>query len=545
MKANARIQQLDPLLSNQIAAGEVVERPASIVKELVENSIDALASKIEVEIEGGGKQLIRIRDNGFGIVKSDLNLAFARHATSKIHTVEDLAGIISMGFRGEALASIASVARCRLTSKAAQADHAWQIEINSDLSQTIVPAAHPVGTTIEVADLFYNTPARRKFLRSERSEFQSIEEIMKRLALAYPKVSFTLKHHQKLIKTFPGVSDLVSESARIGKICGPQFLENAQGFAMSAAGLDLKGWLGAPTISRRQADCQYFFVNNRAVRDRLLNHAVKAQFQLHPDMIEGSYPCYVLYLTLDPKEVDVNVHPTKQEVRFRQTRLIHDFISKCIEEVLLKSKAESTQVSTFQPPSPSYTLPCQKNELVKKTAVIPVASPLRRYAFVEEEKGGYLVDLSRAKKTLLSHYFISLKQNVPVKSLLFPLRMNIENFFSDKSLQLFRDFGFVFKVENPRSVLLLQQPAFLPKGVTNEIITVCFRCLKNEGTGEALAATLGENLTLADLLCLSPDVLNRLLAQYVDQNTKGSWIYFSHEHIAAKIDQENEVLCSV
>ncbi len=518
----SRIQQLDPLLSNQIAAGEVVERPASIVKELVENSVDAKATKIEIDIEGGGKQFIRIRDNGFGIIKDDLVLAFDRHATSKIHKIQDLARIVSMGFRGEALASIASVAKCRLTSKTPDAQNAWQIEIRSDLTPEIVPAAHAVGTTIEVADLFYNTPARRKFLRSERTEFQAIEEVMKRLALAYPEISFSLKHENKLVRSYPAVSNLISESARVGKICGQQFLENALSFEEHAVGLQLRGWVGLPTISKRQADCQYFFVNNRAVRDRLLNHAVKTIYQQQAQMMEGTYPCYVLYLTLDPSEVDVNVHPTKQEVRFCETRLIHDFITKSLERVLGGSA--------------SYSIPCQKGDYVKKVPFfnpnpVTLATPsVPRYTLLEGEGGVYLISLLSAKKAVWANYFKQEAQNIEKKSLLFPGRFKLNAHLHDKHLSILNALGFSLKKVNAEW-LLFEQPAFLKKEMSSESVLACLEALSKHGTKEALIAALGEHLTLEDLQSLPGETLNPLLLEWVKQTQKGPWLYFSHEEM--------------
>ena len=352
-----RINLLDQKLANQIAAGEVVERPASIVKELIENSLDARAKKIIVEAEQGGAKLLRIQDDGSGILKQDLGLALHRHATSKIKKMGDLENIKSLGFRGEALASISSVSRVSLLSKAReeQCDSGWKIDVEGNVAhKLLVPVSHAEGTTIEVRDLFFNTPARRKFLKKERTEFSKIDEIIKRLALSRFDVHVSLRHNQKIIyNLLPATSDQ-EKQRRVGLLCGSKFVENSILVNIERSGLKLWGWVGLATFSRSQSDLQYFYVNGRSVRDKLVTHAVK---QAYRDVLfHGRHPAYVLFLELDPSLVDVNVHPTKHEVRFRDSRFVHDFLFsslyKSLSEVTpddqLEISKESNQLtSTF------------------------------------------------------------------------------------------------------------------------------------------------------------------------------------------------------
>ena len=339
MTGGSRIELLSPRLANQIAAGEVVERPASVAKELLENSLDSGARRIDVEVELGGTKLLRVRDDGSGISPDDLPLALARHATSKIRELEDLEGVLSLGFRGEALASISSVARLTLTSRTADASEAWQVETEGrDMNPRVQPAAHPVGTSVEVRDLFFNTPARRKFLKAEKTEFDHLQEVIRRLALARFDVGFHLRHNGKSILSLHEAADDVSRARRVGAICGPGFLEQALPIDVERNGLRLWGWVGLPTFSRSQADLQYFFVNGRAVRDKLVAHAVR---QAYRDVLfNGRHPTFVLFLELEPNGVDVNVHPTKHEVRFREGRTVHDFLYGTLHRALADVRPE-------------------------------------------------------------------------------------------------------------------------------------------------------------------------------------------------------------
>ncbi|WP_323754695.1 DNA mismatch repair endonuclease MutL [Marinobacter sp.] len=327
------IQLLSPRLANQIAAGEVVERPASVVKELVENALDAGASRVDIELEQGGVKLIRVRDDGFGIAESDLPLALSRHATSKILTLDDLEAVGTLGFRGEALASISSVSRLSLTSRTAEQEAAARVEVEGrDMDAKISPAAHPVGTTVEVRDLFFNTPARRKFLRTEKTEFNHVDESIRRQALSRFDAGFTLRHNQRVIQSLRPAESDIDKERRISSLCGQQFIDNAVVIEAEASGLRLWGWVALPTFSRSQADLQYFFVNGRVIRDKLVAHAVR---QAYRDVLYNNrHPAFVLYLEVDPATVDVNVHPTKHEVRFRDGRLVHDFIFRTLHRAL-------------------------------------------------------------------------------------------------------------------------------------------------------------------------------------------------------------------
>ncbi|MTD41261.1 DNA mismatch repair endonuclease MutL [Erwinia sp. CPCC 100877] len=328
------IQILPPQLANQIAAGEVVERPASVVKELVENSLDAGATRIDIDIERGGAKLIRIRDNGCGINKEELALALARHATSKIATLDDLEAIISLGFRGEALASISSVSRLTLTSRTESRQEAWQAYAEGrEMAVTVKPAAHPTGTTLEVLDLFYNTPARRKFLRTEKTEFGHIDEVVRRIALARFDVSINLTHNGKLVRQYRAVPEGGQRERRLGAVCGTAFMEHALAIEWQHGDLALRGWVADPRGADASfAEIQYCYVNGRMMRDRLINHAIRQACE--EGRGDGRQPAYVLYLEVDPHQVDVNVHPAKHEVRFHQSRLVHDFIYQGVLSVL-------------------------------------------------------------------------------------------------------------------------------------------------------------------------------------------------------------------
>ncbi|MCG7975786.1 MAG: DNA mismatch repair endonuclease MutL [Candidatus Thiodiazotropha taylori] len=334
------IRTLPPQLINQIAAGEVVERPASVIKELVENSLDAGARHIEIEIEQGGIKRLRVRDDGVGIPQQELNLALSRHATSKVSQFEDLESLQSMGFRGEALPSISSVSRLRLTSRHQDAEQAWEVSGDgTDQALQCKPAAHPQGTSVEVRDLFYNTPARRKFLRTEKTEFGHIQALVQRLALARFDVGFSLQHNRRAIFSLPPCDNRQQQEKRLLQLLGPQFLEQALPIQEQAGDFSLSGWVARPGFSRAQADMQYFYVNQRMIRDKLVTHAVRQGFQ--DVLYHGRHPAYVLFFSLDPHKVDVNVHPTKHEVRFRDSRSVHDFIFRGLHRLLADTRPQA------------------------------------------------------------------------------------------------------------------------------------------------------------------------------------------------------------
>ena len=380
------IQVLSPRLANQIAAGEVVERPASVLKELLENALDAGADQIEVEVEAGGIKLLRVRDNGSGIREEDLPLALARHATSKITTLDDLEGVASLGFRGEALASISSVSRLELITSTDASGKGWRVVAEGrDMQPQVTPAPHPQGTSLLVRDLFFNTPARRKFLRTERTEFSHLEEVFRRLALSRQDVGFSLTHqgkklHQLAAVKHPEAADQVAR--RIGQLLGREFLEQSLAIEVQASGICLHGWVGLPVNARAQADRQYFFVNGRVVRDRLVAHAIRQAYQ--DVLYSGRHPVFVLWLEVDPSIVDVNVHPTKHEVRFRDGRWVHDFIFSALHKrlgaALLGAGQRPTPVQAQSSPPPSQPQPRPQAlpELREQAALSwPATSPQR------------------------------------------------------------------------------------------------------------------------------------------------------------------------
>lgn len=359
----------------------MVDRPASVIKELLENSIDAGATQIDLTIEGGGIQLIAVRDNGGGILKEDLNLALEQHATSKIATAQDLAQINSLGFRGEALASIASVSRLQIMSNTADQEHGWRVT-----DTQITPVAHPVGTTVEMRDLFYNLPARRKFLRSARTEYLYAEELFRRIALSRFDIAFSLRNQQKLLKNLPRCQDAAAQLRRINKLCGKRqdllFIDAEQN------GMRLWGWLGAPANARNQEPHQYFFINGRIIRDRLINHAVRQIYQ--PLCAPGTLAFYCLYLELDPIALDVNVHPTKHEVRFRDPRVVHAFITEILRSAVGEPTTDANNVAYL--PSVSH------NGHAKFKVLTTLGEEL---AIAEQDGKLWFLDLTKVPSTAL------------------------------------------------------------------------------------------------------------------------------------------------
>jgi len=357
------IRPLPDHLINQIAAGEVVERPASVVKELLENAVDAGASRIEIDLEQSGVKRIRVRDNGCGIPKDELALALSRHATSKIKSLEDLEQVRSLGFRGEALPSIASVARLTLSSCYQEAEQGWSLQADQQ-AQNPEPAAHATGTTVDVRDLFFNVPARRKFLKTEKTELSHIEETVRKIALSRFDISFHLRHNQKTLMQLNSAQNRLASERRLAEVCGEPFIQQSHYLEYEASGLRLWGWVALPTFSRSQADLQYFYVNNRAVRDRLIAHAVRQAYQ--DVLYHGRHPAFVLYMEMEPQLVDVNAHPTKHEVRFREGRLIHDFIFHTLHQALaeVRPSAETASPAHF----PTYVQPLARPDMFEVQA---------------------------------------------------------------------------------------------------------------------------------------------------------------------------------
>ncbi|MGP1923575.1 MAG: DNA mismatch repair endonuclease MutL [Arsenophonus sp. NEOnobi-MAG3] len=394
------IQILSPQLANQIAAGEVVERPLSVVKELVENSLDAGASRIDIEIERGGEKLIRIHDNGSGIAKEDLTLALKQHATSKIATLEDLTAIMSMGFRGEALASISSVSRLILTSRVETQTEAWQAYTEGcEMNVTLKPASHPIGTTVEVLDLFYNRPARRKFLRTEKTEFSHIDKVVRKIALARFDVAINLHHNGKLVRQYRAINSEEQYERRLATICGSTFVQNTVKLCWQHSDLAIKGWITNPYLGKA-AEIQYCYVNGRMMRDRLINHAIR---QAYDDRLqEEQQVAYVFYLTIDPHQLDVNVHPAKQEVRFHQARLVHDFIYQAVNTVLLsqQNKKQFNQVTVSSKQETHSALELQNRLAAGKKFF--ASNNLKPHLVNEEQKAQVITELNTNSQILVS-----------------------------------------------------------------------------------------------------------------------------------------------
>lgn len=386
------IKILPARLANQIAAGEVVERPASVVKELVENSLDSGANRIDIDIEKGGAKLIRVRDNGKGIDKDELGLALSRHATSKIHTLDDLEAIMSLGFRGEALASISSVSRLTITSRPVTQEQAWSaITEGREMEVKLQPTAHPVGTSVEVLDLFFNTPARRKFLRTEKTEFAHIDELLKRIALSRFDVTINLRHNGKMVKQYRAAKTEAQYEKRIAAVCGNSFVRHMLKIELEHQGLRLHGWITTPEGARQQSDLQYCYVNGRMMRDKLINHAIRQSYEtsLRPDQ----FATYVLFIEIDPHQVDVNVHPAKHEVRFHQARLVHDFIYQALSDGLAQSahidKPEINH-SAFhhQEPQPAQESQSVSDEVARSTVPEQVYQAIEQTPSYPRKQGG-------------------------------------------------------------------------------------------------------------------------------------------------------------
>lgn len=393
------INLLPPQLANQIAAGEVVERPASVVKELLENSLDAGATTIDIDIDKGGAKLIRIRDNGCGINKDDLKLALARHATSKIASLDDLEAIMSMGFRGEALASISSVSRLMLTSRTQAQEEAWQAYAEGrDMSVTVKPAAHPIGSTVEVLDLFYNTPARRKFLRTEKTEFGHIDEVVRRIALSRFDVTINLTHNGKRVRQYRAAKEEQHYSRRLMAICGNNFVNQSMQLLWEHGELAIKGWIEHPLSSVQTSDIQYCYVNGRMMRDRLINHAIR---QAYEGYLQGEQqPSYVLYLTVDPHQVDVNVHPAKHEVRFHESRLVHDFIYQGVLSVLRQATQDALPLSDDEDNPQSVSFPENRQVAGENLYSKPYQKPITSNEYETKiEKSHSLERVNRGDKS--------------------------------------------------------------------------------------------------------------------------------------------------
>ncbi len=546
------IRVLPEQLISQIAAGEVVERPASVVKELVENSLDAGARSIQIEIEQGGLRLIRVRDDGSGIPRDELPLALARHATSKIASLAELEGVRSMGFRGEALPSIASVSRLTLTSRAAGGEAAWSVAGDASGPR---PAALTAGTTVEVRDLFHNVPPRRKFLRSERTEFAHIEQIFQRLALSRFDVEFRLAHDGRARYALPAATDASVREHRLGQICGEEFVRHLRAIDLERAGLRLSGWLALPAFSRSQPDLQYFYVNGRSVRDKLIGHALR---QAYADVLHNSrYPAFVLYLELDPSLVDVNAHPAKHEVRFREPRLVHDCLVRAVQSALADVRPDAAQhrvgmsgpqpdaahaparqaglglgiaeasVPGYQAVQAAYSYPQPMPVAAQEAGPPPLGYALAQlhgvFVLAQNAQGLVLVDMHAAHERVL---YEAMKRDlaqgqVRSQPLLVPQTVAVSSAHAELAEQhaaTLAAMGLVLDRSGPQSLRVRAVPALLQSEDAAQLVCDVLADLDSEGSAARLQA-LQEHI-LGNMACrnavranrrLTVDEMNRLL----------------------------------
>ncbi len=463
-----RIQQLPPLIANQIAAGEVIERPASVVKELLENALDAKADAITIEIGYGGLNQIKISDNGVGIIAEDLPLAVAAHATSKIKVLNDLYAIDSMGFRGEALASISSIAKVTISSKPTEQDTAMMLRVQG--AQTVIsPCARTQGTTIEVSDLFFNAPVRKRFLKSEKLEFQAIETVVKRFALSAPNISLTLKHNGKQILLLPAALNEQAQLIRMTRIFGTAFVKEAIFFDVERGAMRLYGWVSGANYQRSQNDRQWVYINQRMVKDKLLNHAIKQAYDgvLHP----GRFPACILYLTINHAEVDVNVHPTKHEVRFQQPRLVHDFFtSQLIAALQSNNKEQSYQLPQGIPQQegaicePYPQLGTFNQVINPPQAEVSWFFLHAAYVVTWIKQQPYIVNLMALYKDFLHQQLITLSLPLKSRPLLVPLRYALPYPVIDRTMLIenLSQLGITMEVSCENEALIRTIPLSVP-----------------------------------------------------------------------------------
>ena len=545
-----RIQKLPDLLVDQIAAGEVIERPASVVKELIENSIDAGATRITVEIEQGGKKLIRVTDNGFGLNQQDMELSIQRHATSKIHNLEDLESLHSLGFRGEALPSIVSICRFSLISKTEESSHAYQLNCSGGKCDGIKPAQHTTGTTIEVRDLFYNTPARRRFLKTDKTEFLRIDELIKNISLSRFDIGFTLIHNGKIVRNSQGGEDQNLKKARISQLCGKEFFDNSFYIDENRHGMRLYGWVAKPSWNRASADRQFFYINGRMIKDKLIGHAVRQAYQ--DVLFHGRFPAFILYFDLNPALVDVNVHPTKHEVRFRESQQVHGFIFGSLNHALSQTRPGSELNSTNSlgfntanlpqidyskmqssmsfNPSGSYgsprvaetggsylktiaeagmQLPDFENTRTESSEDIPplgfAKAQLHGVFIVAENKQGMvIVDMHAAHERITYEWMKNSMQESEIRSqsLLVPIAMSVserETHAVEEYSEWFQKLGFEIQSASKESIIIRKVPSILIKTDIEELIKDVLSEIVTLGSSRKIEA--GMNEILASMAC--------------------------------------------
>jgi len=545
-----QIHTLPSHLINQIAAGEVVERPASVVKELVENSLDAGAGAITIEIDAGGTRLIRVNDDGCGIDRDQLVSALSRHATSKINSLHDLENIASLGFRGEALPSIASVSRLTLRSHLQQADHAWKLQAREDAEPQ--PDALPQGTQVEVLELFYNVPARKKFLRTEQTEYKHIETLFKNMALSHPAVAFKLVHNQKVVYQLASVQNPADQGRRLAALCGSSFAESLVEIDINADHLRLQGWVALPTFNRSQADMQYFFVNQRMVRDKLINHAVRQAY--HDVLFHGRHPAYVLSLTMDARELDVNVHPQKHEVRFRNSRMVHDFLFRSLHQALGEVQpaqqidspgfALADNVTAIQADQSALNFTQQyrgnralnvREQMQSYAALLtPNAQPVETeagqqeipplgfalaqlkgiYILAENSGGMIIVDMHAAHERIVYERMKqnALQEDVIAQPLLVPITFNVSRAEADlveENAGFFSHLGFNVERLGPEQIRLRAIPALLKNADSEQLLRDVLADLVEHGDSQRIQEY--QNEMLSTMACHASVRANRLL----------------------------------
>ena len=523
-------------LVNQIAAGEVVERPASVVKELVENSLDAQARSVTVCLEQGGKNLVRVADDGVGMVRADLALALQRHATSKIASLDDLERVTTMGFRGEALPSIASVSRLDLASRHAAEAHAWSVQVRQGCIGEVAPHALHAGTRVEVADLFYNTPARRKFLRTESTEFSHTDLLLRRFALARFDVGFALEHNGKTVMRHEVADTQQGREKRLQGVFGDEFLPHALNVDEASGEMRLRGWVAEPRFNRAQSDRQFFFVNGRAVRDRLIAHAVRKAFQ--DVLYHGRHPAFVLYLEISPTLVDVNVHPQKHEVRFRDARMVHDFLFSALHRALGDPGAGMVRPGMHLGPPQNRGLPDDgfNRTFSQSRMALPVAEQIAAYGLVlgsqppagqavppaaesdipplgfalaqlhgvyilsQNQHGLVMTDMHAAHERITYEHLKSrsLAEGIRSQRLLVPLTVQVsarEAELAEDCREQLASLGLVLDRSGPESILLREVPALLAHADSAGLLRDVLSDLARQGESDRVAIETNEILS--------------------------------------------------
>ena len=545
MRASVKqhIQQLPTQLANQIAAGEVVERPASVVKELLENSIDANATRIDIDIEQGGLQSIRVQDDGEGIFEQELPLALSRHATSKVSSLFDLEHLVSLGFRGEALPSIASVSRLQITSRRHDAARGSRIEVNEEGEVSAVsPAAHPPGTTVVVDDLFCSVPARRRFLRAVKTEFSHIQDVVLRIALARPDVSIQLRHNNRQVIKLQAASDESRYQERIARVFGQDFLAAAFNMLDEVDGLRIKGLLAPAHLHRAQTDRQFVFINGRVIKDRVLSHAIRQGYA--DDLPEGRFACYCLYMDIDPELVDVNVHPTKHEVRFRDGRNVHDFLFSSVQRTLRGGTAASQAEPMIQHASmpvaseineraPVYTMPVRK-AVVSTDTTHPFGEVLTviasRFLLCKKDTQHWLIDTEKLLEEVYQQRLASeyAGDGIVSRPLLVPERVKCatdEWSRLEQRVEAINQFGFELSMMSDTTVLLRRAPVVLQQANARALVEKLL-LLPEDSMTETMTA-LASVAAQTTLLPESPRSVHAWLATLlssVPQVAQASWL---------------------